>query len=352
METNLRPLSLGEILDRTAQLYRSNFLLFAGIFAVYAGVLLFFNLLQLATVEVLRVEQLTRKLAWVPIVTAGIELLVVFLLIGAALAAISRAVAWANLGQPATIRGAYRSIMPKLGRFLWLMTITGVIAWLPLVILYGTLIGAAAYIGRTHTAAVHAAGAAPNPQSLAALGIVFLVFLLLLIPVGFYTIWMNLRYSLAVPACVVEDIKARAAIRRSVELTKGSRGRIFLLLLLVLAVKLGLVLFSQLFFVIAAFKHHGQMSMALNAASNLVAFFTNSFIGPIGAAGITLFYYDQRIRKEGYDIEWMMQAAGLAAPAASETIGGVLSSGDASETGLKPASTEALSAGDTGAEPL
>ena len=30
---------------------------------------------------------------------------------------------------------------------------------------------------------------------------------------------------------------------------------------------------------------------------------------------ITLFYYDQRIRHEGYDIEWMMNAAGLNAPA-------------------------------------
>jgi uncharacterized membrane protein YesL len=47
MESNLRPLTLGEILDRTAQLYRTNFLLFAGIFAVYAGVLLVLNLLQL-----------------------------------------------------------------------------------------------------------------------------------------------------------------------------------------------------------------------------------------------------------------------------------------------------------------
>jgi hypothetical protein len=31
MESNLRPLTLGEILDRTIQLYRTNFLLFAGI---------------------------------------------------------------------------------------------------------------------------------------------------------------------------------------------------------------------------------------------------------------------------------------------------------------------------------
>jgi hypothetical protein len=33
------------------------------------------------------------------------------------------------------------------------------------------------------------------------------------------------------------------------------------------------------------------------------------------ATGLTLFYYDQRIRKEGFDIEWMMQAAGLTVPA-------------------------------------
>jgi hypothetical protein len=41
-------------------------------------------------------------------------------------------------------------------------------------------------------------------------------------------------------------------------------------------------------------------------------FLTNTFIGPIYATGLTLFYYDQRVRKEGFDVEWMMKAAGLA----------------------------------------
>jgi hypothetical protein len=31
----------------------------------------------------------------------------------------------------------------------------------------------------------------------------------------------------------------------------------------------------------------------------------------------TLIHYDQRIRREGYDVEWMMRAAGLDAPATS-----------------------------------
>lgn len=37
---------------------------------------------------------------------------------------------------------------------------------------------------------------------------------------------------------------------------------------------------------------------------------------PIFPIALTLIYYDQRIRKEGYDIERMMEAAGLNAIAA------------------------------------
>jgi hypothetical protein len=39
-------------------------------------------------------------------------------------------------------------------------------------------------------------------------------------------------------------------------------------------------------------------------------------VGPIFPIAATLFYYDQRIRREGFDIEWMMSAAGMNAPVA------------------------------------
>jgi hypothetical protein len=39
-------------------------------------------------------------------------------------------------------------------------------------------------------------------------------------------------------------------------------------------------------------------------------------VGPVFPIVLTLFYYDQRIRKEGYDIERIMDAAGLSAVAA------------------------------------
>jgi hypothetical protein len=37
-------------------------------------------------------------------------------------------------------------------------------------------------------------------------------------------------------------------------------------------------------------------------------------IGPLYPIAVTLFYYDQRIRREGYDIERLMETAGLTAP--------------------------------------
>jgi hypothetical protein len=315
MESNLRPLTLGEILDRTAQLYRENFLLFAGIFAVYAGVVLVLGLMQIGLAELLKALHVTGALIWVNLGAGGVELLAAFLLFGATTAAISRAVAWVHLGEAATIRGAYQSILPHLGRYLWLMIITAFRAWLPLILLYGGYMGILLYYGGFKNAGAAQQAAGANPQATTVILVASAVFVLLLIPVGIYTVLMNLRYSLAVPACVVEDLKARKAIRRSIALAKGSWGRIFLLALLVGVIKVGLVAMTQVFVFVAAFKHPGQpLGPLAQSLSQVITFFTTSFLGPIWATGITLFYYDQRIRKEGYDIEWMMQAAGLTLP--------------------------------------
>jgi len=316
MESNLRPLSLGEILDRTAQLYREHFLLFAGIFAVYAGVELAISLLKIGLMELLKTLHMAAAAIGVNLTFTGLEMLAMFLLLGAATAAISRAVAWVHLGEPATIRSAYMSILPRLGRYLWLMTITFFRVWTPFIVLYAGLVGTLAFFGIQQMGARAGASAQPevNPQAAIIMGLVSIVFLLLLIPVGVYTILMSIRYSLAIPASVVENMKARVAIRRSIELAKGSWGRIFLLMLLVFIIKMVLVGVTQFFVFVAAFKHPGQMlGPGLQTLSQVMGFFTNSFLGPIWGAGITLFYYDQRVRKEGFDIEWMMQAAGLAA---------------------------------------
>ena len=161
--------------------------------------------------------------------------------------------------------------------------------------------------------AVFAAGGAnANPQAMFAFLLVTAAFAVLSLGAMIYAILMALRYSLAIPSSVIEDLKARKAIRRSIELSKGSRGRIFVLLMLILVLELGLVTITQLFFVVAMFaaaKHRAEIPVWMQIAQQIVGFLTNTFIGPMYATGLTLFYYDQRIRKEGFDIEWMMAAA-------------------------------------------
>ena len=314
METSLRPLSLGEILDRTAQLYRTNFVLFAGIASVYAGVMLVLNLLQIGLSELLRTLHMTQQLQLVSLAYIILLLPLALIVAGAAMAANNRAVAWVNLGEPATIRGAYKSILPHIGRYLWLMTIAAFIVYLPFAVIYGAYTLLLFFYVRPKGVLAHAAAGA-DPHATLIFGIATVALILLSIPAIVYAVIMALRYSLAVPACVVENLKARKALRRSVELSKGSRGRIFVLGLLIIFIQTGLVVVSQIFFVIAAVKHHGLLPVWAQVAQQIIGFFSNSFIGPMYATVLTLFYYDQRVRKEGYDIEWMMQAAGLTAPA-------------------------------------
>ncbi len=49
-------------------------------------------------------------------------------------------------------------------------------------------------------------------------------------------------------------------------------------------------------------------------AMSLVSAAVSAFVSPIYSIAVTLIYYDQRIRQEGYDIERMMDAAGLNEP--------------------------------------
>jgi hypothetical protein len=320
METNLRPLTLGEILDRTAQLYRTHFLLFAGIASVYAGVLLILSLMQIGVQEVLRAQHMTSQLVWVTVISILVMWPVIVIVGGLAVAANNRAVAWVHLGETATIRAAYQSILPRLGRYLWLMTITTFIVWIPFGVLYA---GYAVFIflyARPKGIFVQSP-VQRDPEALIIFGLVTLALGILLFAAMVYAVLMGLRYSLAVPACVIEDLKARQAIRRSIDLSKGSRGRIFLLGLLVVAIQIGLGLITQLFFIVATFRHHGELSPTIRVLQQLVAFCTNTFVGPIYATGFTLFYYDQRVRKEGYDIERMMRAAGLEGSVANSAPG-------------------------------
>jgi hypothetical protein len=319
MQTQLRPLSLGEILDRTAELYRRNFVLFAGIAAIFSGMMLAVQLLHLLVLHLSGFPNIPPQLAWVTSVSAVVQILVIVLIAGLSIAATTRAVAWVYLDHPATIASAVRSVMPRKVRYIWLMTLSFFSAWGPMAVVY---IAGAIIVLRTlpHGYFTNPAIARQTAQNPAAMG-AFLAGILILLPffiaAGVYGVWMSLRLSLGVPASVVEELPAWRALKRSTELSKGSKGRIFVLGLLVYAVDLILAMVLSIPFIFAVFRHSGQVSLAMLSWQQVASFITDTLIGPIYATGLTLFYYDQRIRKEGFDIEWMMRAAGLGVSSAA-----------------------------------
>ena len=50
----------------------------------------------------------------------------------------------------------------------------------------------------------------------------------------------------------------------------------------------------------------GAQAFITHAISLAIGFVTGTLVGPIGAIAVCLFYIDERVRREGFDIEWMM----------------------------------------------
>jgi hypothetical protein len=314
----LRPLTLGEILDRTAQLYRSHFLLFAGITIFPTSVLFLIGLVQVGIVKAMGSTSSPQVSRGMVLAFGGAFLgaLVYAVLLGLSLAATNRAVSDLYLGQPATIGRAYKQVKPHWFRYIWLMFVAAVYAWAPAFLLF-----IAVMVGAGVMAAFHiGTGAAWILPLLAVCA------MLLIVPFG---IWMTLRYSLAVPASIFEDLRIHASLKRSAFLTKGGRGRVFVLMLLVVAIAMVLSFAIQLPLMLVGFligKSHAPLPVLALLGSQVGSFIVNALFGPVYGIAITLFYYDERIRKEGFDIEWMMERAKLCGelPTVAPVIGGQL----------------------------
>jgi hypothetical protein len=321
MNEHLRPLNLGEILDRTVQLYRARFLVFLGISVIPTGALVVVG--AAAVVFFLwwgsngpsSVSTAVAGLLAVLAVCVGILLVlpVILGLTALASAAMSHAANCIYHGETVTIRAAYKRAWQKGWRYIWLYLLETLAVWVAPVAVWIVLF--AVSLGISALAVRAGMGAS--------LGILigFLAFLVIVALAG-YALWMALRLCLAFPACVVEETTAWAAFKRSGALSKGTRGRVFLLYLLglVLTWMLSTCVNLLLTIVIALIpgtsspQHAQAAAVTMAFVSFGLMFSMQAFIKPVYGIALLVFYYDQRIRKEGYDIEWMMQKAGLVVP--------------------------------------
>jgi hypothetical protein len=326
MDNQLRPLNLGEILDRTAQLYRRNFWLYVGTAALP---LLFVLALAIPAGAIFVIPGVAARGAWgsapAAVIAIGLLCLIavpIYLAVYVySYAGITLATVSVHLGEKPTIRATLKSVRPRFWTYLWYLLLQGIMAALAPTAVAIAIIAPLIFL-------MYRSGG--DLGSRFALG--FLVFLVIVAALG-VMLWLTLSFALGMPACIVEKKTAWESLVRSWHLSKGTRGRIFVTYLLVIALAFAVSMAAAIPLLIVVSMSSSFGSGALNSSTAFVIteivrvfvnFATQVLLAPIFMIAGVLFYYDQRIRKEGFDIEWMMQRAGLAPSQPQAAAAGIL----------------------------
>jgi hypothetical protein len=310
MAMDLRPLTLGELLDRAFSLYRAHFRTFVAIMALPAALAAGGGMLAEALGSVASFQEDPDLGA---LLVAGGFLGAIFLLMivysvtyAVAFGATTAAVSEAYMGRPATAAGAYRHVRTRMGRLILLLL--HVTLRLMGVFVVGLLIAVPAGVGIGILVSMSFPGTAAWVGGLASLALVLVVSAL--------TGCFGLRYALSFAALVLEPITAAQAVSRSVELTRGHFWR--LLLLVVFAVVIAYItafLFQGPFLMGAAFAGPNTASAFwLTLIGGVAGAIAGAVSGPIMVVALALLYYDARVRHEGFDLQLMMQNLDSAAP--------------------------------------
>jgi hypothetical protein len=300
MSLDLRPLTLGELLDRAFSLYRRHFWLFVGIMALPSLLALGFGVVMaVASPQPVTPESVAAGdadpaaiiggVVWFIIAIIGMAA-VYFIAYAVALGATTVAVSELYMGRPITIRGAYTPMRGKIGR-------------LALLLILVTLRMFAAFFMVFIGAAVSGVVGAVAAPILAPLFV--LAAFLGAIAVW---VWMMIRYAVAVPVVVLEDETASAAISRSIDLTHGNLLRVFALLAFTMVITYAVLAIFQGPFVFAGFMAGPESSTAfwLNLAGTITGSIGGAFTGPLMIVAFAVLYYDLRVRKEGLDLQVML----------------------------------------------
>ncbi len=266
MDYTLRPRSLGTLLDNTFDIYRRNFLLFVGISAIPSGILLLLKLAWMGLVVAAKDTTIIHASPWVEVsvVLAAVGGWFATLFVSSIVtAATTLGVSDVYLDRPTSIQACFSRIADKAFRVVYVSFVVG------LIVGFGTL--------------------------------------LCIIP-GIY--WLG-KYGVAIPAVVLEDITGRQALDRSSHLTHDAIGRVIVVALLtsIITIAMALLLDAGVSGLTVVF--HQARILTGAAAQEITSTIIEILFGPISAIALTLVYYDQRVRKEAFDIEHMMTLMGV-----------------------------------------
>jgi hypothetical protein len=264
---SLRPLSIGELLDRAFRLFRSRFWQLTGIAAL--------SLLPMTGL------QLLAQLAWMD--TRVADLAQSFLVLPLVQGCLAAALACAHLGQPSSIGEAYRSGL----RRYWVLWGAS--------LLQGLAIGSPIVLLSCGAFALGTGGWA------------LICLAVLVIP---YAAFLSTRWAVTVPGIMQEELGATGGLRRSWSLTAEDFWRVLGVTLLAnllaffVAELPGLAIAYGLPYVLPDAQIGPMLQIVTTGLSLILTL-------PLSMGVTVLLYYDLRVRREGYDME--IQAGKLAA---------------------------------------
>ena len=272
----LRPMGIGDILDRTFRLYRSHFMpFFLVMLAVQAMAYVctvawqmsFWTHLHATPRALVGPAALSSSLLFIPV------MFVIFVLNQIGIGTLTAAVSAAILQHEVSMRAAFRAVRGKLGR----------------------LLGA----------------------SLLNTLIILLGFMLCIIPGIYFSMW----YLLVSEVVVLENLGATAALPRSKELMRVKTDRGFAHhnytkagIILLITFALGAVVGGMIgvpFGIARALsgpRDMGNPFAPLALLQGVLTMAVQAAVAPVGRIAMILFYYDIRIRKEGFDLELLASA--------------------------------------------
>jgi len=290
----LRPLGVGDVLDRTFTVYRSKPLVFIGLSAIwYLLLVLVFVVLAvvifagaLAAFSRQATTPSPEQIAGAAVGIIGfviVAVIVAILLFAAQSAALVHAAARRYLGKDVAIGEAFKAGLAASPR----LFIAGVLVFLAILGVWAVLVIAAA---------------------LANQGILWALVVLAGIVA---TAFLGCSWLVAPVVVVVEKMGPIAALGRAWRLSAGNRWRIFGIQVLLFILNLVLsLLIGGIFGGIAATSTQSGPAgqLGLSVVQSLVNLASTIIWAPVEWIAFTVLYYDLRVRKEAFDLQLAAEA--------------------------------------------
>jgi hypothetical protein len=324
----MQPRSVTDIVDGSFRLYRNNFVTFLGIAAVFGvPVMMVQSLLSFQYGGEFSGELLSLSRSFDPtrdpspaLLRSGLglisgtlllSLLQVLVVLPLLYGALSYAAAHSMRGEPASIATALGALRSRMGALLGFSVLANGLGFLLI----------AGFIGLLVALGALALGAGPSSSGsvlarvLGTLALGFLAIVALV--VVFLAIVPRLIFSYCV--IMVEGLGPLAALRRSWSLVRGLFWRtlgVYLLLSVLAGMLAGIptTILNQVIVLATGGPLNFDALATRQALQVLVSTLFSMLTQPLTLAGLTLAYYDLRVRKEAYDLELQLDAQSYVRP--------------------------------------